>query len=1100
MSADCNHIVNILNRDGTGRPDLTLDHLSPDSVKLQNFELGDWYAFALNFSKHVLFYAKESDDTPVGDWEKFFGHFLKDTSWLDNLDDRDKLEMLKDSFDQFLAEKASTKDLTPHLTLFVCFIKLLQNSQNRFNQLTKRHLDFYYQEILQIEKEPLTPDHVYLIFELAKNLSEGKLEKDTALDGGKDSAGIKRTYLTMEESIINKTQVAALKSVYNDITVDKAAIKHLDTSDATGTMVMAPIANSYDGQGEDFPKDANKWWPFGYTKSCNASTQLPPLPSARLGFTIGSQLFHLAEGNRWITLTLLFEHDILDETIDLVLLRKALKLELTGEKGWIGEEVFTLENEPEFMDGPIGNNQLILQINLDESVSPVSTYNAEIHGGNYAIQTPLLRVIFRTEKREGYNLYRLLNENALHQVTVQTDVFGVENVKIESDLGPLNPTKPFFPFGPRALKGASFTLYYPEAMSKPLSSINFSMDYLNTPDDFAEHYMAYNSPAIIKDITKKFKEAEEAKTSQNRKTILKNYLDQKSVEAKEAVHSSIMVSMDQTVTGDGYFKVRKSPDDVSETNNLFQKNGTRYSSAFNFDTPQWETGEDKKLKISLVNSFLHEKYPHYFTVATINGKEQIDDVSLLPNEPYTPLVENLRLDYTAKASIDFWSESAEKNIHLIHEEPFGHLKVFSPEIAKAKKDLMIVPSFCRGGELYIGLENAKALQQVTLLLQFLEGSENPATKDIFKGNQQISWHYLKDDRWEELKSDHVLLNQSPRFLKSGILRISLPKDATTENTKLPAGLHWLRASMRKPYDVVCQLIDIKAQAVEAVFEDNSNTGDHLAKGLDAETISKLQQRLSSIKSITQPYASFSGKDQESDEAYYRRISERLRHKNRAITLWDYEHLILQHFPNVYKVKCLNHTCEQAFQSPGNVTIILVPDTVKKAVFDIYQPRVSQATLNEVATFINDLNSFHVEAKVINPNYEEVKVETKVKFHEGFDVSFYQTQMQEDLKRFLSPWAYDQTETVQFGVTLHRSQVIHYLEELPYVDYLEAVKLKKRNPSSPPCSPTFEEVSTKDYIRPLNPKSILVSAKNHTITPITHTCSSEPNQPNEECQH
>ena len=41
--------------------------------------------------------------------------------------------------------------------------------------------------------------------------------------------------------------------------------------------------------------------------------------------------------------------------------------------------------------------------------------------------------------------------------------------------------------------------------------------------------------------------------------------------------------------------------------------------------------------------------------------------------------------------------------------------------------------------------------------------------------------------------------------------------------------------------------------------------------------------------------------------YYRRISERLRHKNRAITSWDYEQIILENFPEVFKVKCLNST-------------------------------------------------------------------------------------------------------------------------------------------------------------------------------------------------
>ena len=42
--------------------------------------------------------------------------------------------------------------------------------------------------------------------------------------------------------------------------------------------------------------------------------------------------------------------------------------------------------------------------------------------------------------------------------------------------------------------------------------------------------------------------------------------------------------------------------------------------------------------------------------------------------------------------------------------------------------------------------------------------------------------------------------------------------------------------------------------------------------------------------------------QKSYKHYYTRVSERLRHKNRAIQLWDYEHLILQNFPHLYRVK------------------------------------------------------------------------------------------------------------------------------------------------------------------------------------------------------
>jgi hypothetical protein len=216
------------------------------------------------------------------------------------------------------------------------------------------------------------------------------------------------------------------------------------------------------------------------------------------------------------------------------------------------------------------------------------------------------------------------------------------------------------------------------------------------------------------------------------------------------------------------------------------------------------------------------------------------------------------------------------------------------------------------------------------------------------------------------------------------------------------------------------------------------------------------------------------------------VSERLRHKNRAITLWDYEHLILQKFPDIHKVKCLNHTSETSFLAPGEVLIIVIPDIVNKNVFDIYQPRVSMALLNEVQKSINKLNSFHVNAVVRNPDYEEVTVNLKVKFHEGFDESFYKKQLNEDITRLLSPWAFERTAEIRFGVTLHRSTVINYIENLGYVDYVADVKLQKGG-----------ETSTKS-IAPESPKAILVSAKQHQIGTDIKSCTVQ-TETEETCQ-
>ena len=90
----------------------------------------------------------------------------------------------------------------------------------------------------------------------------------------------------------------------------------------------------------------------------------------------------------------------------------------------------------------------------------------------------------------------------------------------------------------------------------------------------------------------------------------------------------------------------------------------------------------------------------------------------------------------------------------------------------------------------------------------------------------------------------------------------------------------------------------------------------------------------SLKKVKQPNPSFGGKKQEEDTQLYQRSSERLRHKQRAITSWDYERLILQEFPEVYRLKCLNHyrydSGSVSNVSAGYVTLIPVAKSLSSS--------------------------------------------------------------------------------------------------------------------------------------------------------------------------
>ena len=71
---------------------------------------------------------------------------------------------------------------------------------------------------------------------------------------------------------------------------------------------------------------------------------------------------------------------------------------------------------------------------------------------------------------------------------------------------------------------------------------------------------------------------------------------------------------------------------------------------------------------------------------------------------------------------------------------------------------------------------------------------------------------------------------------------------------------------------------------------------------------------------------FNGKMKEAGNKFYTRVSERLRHKGRTIALWDYERLVLQYFPGVYKVKCINHASLSSFADAGHTLIIELSGT------------------------------------------------------------------------------------------------------------------------------------------------------------------------------
>ena len=1114
MSTNCKEIL--LRREGTSQSQRSLSQLQPEYVKLQDYDQADWVLFSYSLAKRVNFF-QDNPRKAIDNWSGLFDLF----ELPQELPERASFEyeQLKKKIKESISEAEKSANLTPHFTLFISFLRLMELTTHRFNGLSKRHLDFYYKDVLRIEKELPKADKVHLVFELAKRIDDYKVADGTGLDGGKDANGKTLVYETLNTLVVNKASVDVVQSIYNNAGVQQ--IKYAEN------------ARSLDGLGAELPEEQPFWFPFAYTKAPADPTVsgsplelpegYPELPNAQLGFAIASPMLALAAGKRNFAIEIEFKEGLVLDVFKPDELKELIFLEYSGAKKWVGpirpvDSADFLRNSEEsvtVLSTSMNGNRLRLVYSLEMEDPAVVAYDKEVLLTPLETTDPVAKLYFDLSKPRGYELFRNLVHKPLKEIEIHVSVTGIKDAHIENDTGLLKPNKPFFPFATQPIKNSNFYVDYPEAFSKNWRAFNFRIDWKDAPGSFIDHYYAYRKETSptgqqtpppqnqVKDVLDgkggKILTKNEPKDGVYRMKVDENPKrldgeDLPELPADIIVNSECYFTVSQHAKNPEEYEQRKSgvqlfnEDEVGKYADIhFYKNRTEFPNSSRLTGP---------LKITLEQSFLHKEFPRIYALALTENAENPD----IPKAPYTPLAEAISVEYSAKESTNFNNSSEadyqDNNIKLFHLTNFGtHEEHKTLKLRSVKSGVLnkseashayLVPDYCQGGELYIGLKDAQPDRQIAILFQVLEGSENPLV-DSFSGNQKIQWDVLCNNHWKNV-TDDIVQNETDNLLQSGIIDFPIPKQATNNNTRLAGERIWIRAKIHKAFDAVCKLIDLHAQAVKAEFKDQKNDLTHLNNGQAAGTISKLTTRVPQIKSINQPYNSFDFKALEADSNYYRRVSERLRHKNRAITIWDYEHIILEEFPEVYKALCLKHTKDDNYLLPGHVTVVVVPDIINKNVFDIYQPRVSTALLNRIQTHINKLNSLHVEAEVKNPDYEPVRVSLGVRFHKGLDVNFHKKQLQEDITKFLSPWAFDSTQNIAFGTALHSSVVIDYIEELEYVDYLEDLKLQRGE----------EDFAVS--ISPSKPGAILVSATEHIINDVSAHCGLEPIIPAETCQY
>ena len=896
-----------LNREGTCQGERYPEALSSDYVKIDERSLIDLVKQSAEYARYVAYYGNEKKS---GDWRDLFNEIYDYETGKTKFSSMEELE-----------KEAS---VSPHIALFLTFLKIFGIAQNGLNELKEKHLDFYYHEILGLKPREAQPDSAVLLFELNKSAGDAIIPAGTLFAGGKDLGGKSLRYASKNNLIVNRAKISEIKGLY---------FKKENLTTAGRKIKMYALENIPD---------------FGRETIINESDRFLGMmceEEARLGFAVASPLFNLKDGTR--TIRLYFQSP--GEGVNFI--ASSFEAAYTTAGSWERVEIFASKDN--------------ICIQIASTQPAAASYDETVHQSGFETSYPVIKFI-RKSNSNNLKISQLSAFRDLCVVRIRTQTRESVNIQLSNKYGNMDPKKMFFPFGAQPARESTF------------------------------------------DITNE--------------SIFNRYLDRGSFKLNIRWKEGAPIPM---------------PAFLSNTA------GNEWIS---FDM------QSAYCRLSLKYDFEYGSYSSKFAKAIMMEKQE--DIPMLP---YVPEIDYISSDFEA-------IDSDLDSFALFHIHPFGE--------TKAANRRLFAPDFQQEGALLFGVADLYSPAVLSLYLRLSDYGAN-FDKVIAPQNYPV-WYYLKGNEWVEFKKQDILLDSTGGFSKSGMVYLNIGADSFEKHTILPSTYAWLKLSFHNDSDAFPFLVGVETQAVEAAFVDDNNKTAHLERGLPANTISKPLTLIPGIRSVKQPYPSYGGRASESSKAYHTRVSEYLRHKDRAWDIWDYERLILDRFPEVYKVKCIPYSGSDTGYTPGAVLVVLIPDCNIIPQKNIFNPKVTKALINDVREFIGSRCSPFVSLQVDNPRYEEIEISCSVTLtKECKDESFYRNQLNEDLKRFLSPWAGSDRTDINFGKVLSKALIIYFIEKRPYIDYIQSLSVKVNG----------RKAGDDEVLRASVPNAILTSAENHYISII-----------------
>jgi hypothetical protein len=799
----------------------------------------------------------------------------------------------------------------------------------------------------------------------------------------------------------------------------------------------------------------------------------PPDPGAGVGFAVASRLLALAEGTRQIQLSLAFTADSGSPESLLASLRpkpgttlqgaaiageppqapdrpgwglnQALLVELSTAAGW-----WTLPIQAASLkDTPANAKPAQWELALTLALLPSDPPLAPLAPG----ELPRLRLRLRPWKElgsgggqwrscGGFEGLRVTRARLRVEVggEVQGKVQGLRGLRLQQDGTPVDPAEPFTPFGSEPVLGSSLFLSHPELLDGDLEEISFRGTWQKLPADLSTHYKEYTGLAATALTAQSFR-IDLSLLEKNAPTLVEQTalplfqpagadFDRLKISAKftppltarplASAPAGEALQQEDLRQQARVWRWRLTPTDFGHGRYPALAAAKAQAMALAISEQAGLQALAMAEALRGTAGTLRKRYDDALAAANATP---IEPESFTLPEPYTPLLAGLEVGYIRSRELGASGVEEDQllRVHLFgEEEPLQLTPPLAPGSKATWQAPLLLPSHPHPGELWIELEGLRPGQPLALAFQLAEGSargQRPA--------EAIRWQLQQGWRWQPLP---VQADGTDGLLHSGILRFALP-EASAENPP-PLERIWIRASLLAPVEAYATILAIQSQAVEA---EAVRPGG--AEPLPPHTITDLAELLPEIATIQQPFSSRAGRAAETEAQLRLRVAEQLRHKGRALAGWDYERLLWEAFASqLHTVVCL------PAQADRGVEVVVIPNLLTQVPRNLFAPGAPIDQLAAMERHLRERCPAELAPVVRNAVYRPVTVRLWVCLRQGVDPAYAERQLRQELIRCLSPWCFDIAAEVRLGGTVRASDLVAAVEALPFVAYLERLRL------------------------------------------------------------